>query len=269
MAAMNTSSEKNGPDTPNRFGSGNSDRNNRKNFFAFLPSFLADRLQPPDWLVRQGQQQLVLFLNHVLMQEKAAQERLLRQKGRVVQVQWGIFGMHLVITPAGLVDLAPAFARPDLVLSVAAESPWSAMQSAMAGKRPAVSIEGDVQLAADIGWLADNLRWDAEEDLSRLIGDGPAHAVAETGRRLTAAIRQFLAQNPLASAAANVFGARDDSAAEAAFAAASPAAAKPFSTAGSDSNRAAENTRSSPSPAQQPFTASAFPAAPPIAPPTA
>lgn len=37
--------------------------------------------------------------------------------------------------------------------------------------KPAVSIEGDVQLAAEVAWLVDNLRWDVEEDLSRLIGD--------------------------------------------------------------------------------------------------
>ena len=202
---MNTSSS-------NKHGSSNtsdSESGNRKNPFAFLQSFLSDRLQPPEWLVKQGQQRLVLFLNHVLMQEKVAQERLMRQKGRVVQVKWGIFGMDLVITPAGLVDLAPAFNKPDLVMTMAVESPLDAFQSAVAGKRPSVSIEGDVQLAADIGWLADNLRWDVEEDLSRVIGDAPAHAIAQAGQRIAAGIRQFLTQGPLASAAASVFGSKD------------------------------------------------------------
>ena len=36
---------------------------------------------PELWVVDEGQQRLVLFLNHVLMQEKQAQDRLLRQKG--------------------------------------------------------------------------------------------------------------------------------------------------------------------------------------------
>ena len=39
--------------------------------------------QAPEWLVSELHQRLVLFLNHVLMQEKEATERLVRQKGRI------------------------------------------------------------------------------------------------------------------------------------------------------------------------------------------
>ena len=168
--------------------------------FSFLES-IATRFQPPAWVVDEGQQRLVLFLNHVLLQEKQAQERLLRQKGRVVHLRWGLFAIDLIVTPAGLTDRAPAFSTPDLILAVAAESPLSAVQSVLTGKTPAVKIDGDVQLAADIGWLAENLRWDVEEDLSRLIGDAPAHALAGAGRRLASGLRQFLTKGPMASAA--------------------------------------------------------------------
>ena len=165
--------------------------------FSFLES-IATRFQPPAWVVDEGQQRLVLFLNHVLLQEKQAQDRLLRQKGRIVHLRWGLFAIDLIVTPAGLVDRAPASSKPDLVLSVAAESPLAVVQSTLAGKAPPVKIEGDVQLAAEIGWLAENLRWDAEEDLSRLIGDAPAHALAEGGRRLAAGLKQLLAKGPFA-----------------------------------------------------------------------
>ncbi|WP_309679631.1 hypothetical protein, partial [Polaromonas sp.] len=154
------------------------------------------RFQPPAWAVDEGQQRLVLFLNHVLMQEKPAQDRLLRQKGRVVHVRWGLFAIDLIVTPAGLVDRAAPGAKPDLLLSVATESPRVILQSVMAGKSPPVKIEGDVQLAAEVGWLAENLRWDAEEDLSRLIGDAPAHALADAGRRLLGGLKQFLEKAP-------------------------------------------------------------------------
>ncbi|MBG6074896.1 hypothetical protein [Polaromonas sp. CG_9.11] len=168
--------------------------------FSFLESIVT-RLQPPKWVVDEGQQRLVLFLNHVLLQEKQAQERLLRQKGRVVHLRWGLFAIDLIVTPAGLVDRAPGFSKADLVLSAADESPLVTVQSVLAGKTPAVKIDGDVQLAADIGWLAENLRWDAEEDLSRLIGDAPAHALADAGRRLASGLRQFLTKAPLAPVA--------------------------------------------------------------------
>jgi ubiquinone biosynthesis protein UbiJ len=168
--------------------------------FSFLESIVT-RFQPPAWLVDEGQQRLVLFLNHVLLQEKQAQDRLLGQKGRVVHLRWELFALDLIVTPAGLVDRAPPFANPDLVLSVVAESPLAVVQSALAGKAPPVKIEGDVQLAAEIGWLAENLRWDAEEDLSRLIGDAPAHALADAGRRLASSLKQFFAKGPLSPSA--------------------------------------------------------------------
>ena len=183
-----------------------------KSPFSFLAS-IATRFPPPAWLVDEGQQRLVLFLNHVLLQEKQAQERLVRQKGRVVHLRWGLFAIDLIITPAGLADRAPALSKPDLMLSVVAESPLAVAQSVLAGKTPTVKIEGDVQLAAEIGWLAENLRWDAEEDLSRLVGDAPAHAVADAGRRLSLGLKQFLAKlsvKPVAQTTAS--GAADSTA---------------------------------------------------------
>jgi ubiquinone biosynthesis protein UbiJ len=163
--------------------------------FSFLESF-AQHLQPPTWLVAEGQQRLVLFLNHVLLQEKEAQTRLARKKGSVVHLRWGTFALNLLITPAGLTDRAAASLPADLTLSVAMRAPWAVVQSLLQGKAPPVQIEGDVQLAAELGWLADNLRWDVEEDLSRIVGDVPAHAITGAGQRLVAALRDFLARAP-------------------------------------------------------------------------
>ncbi|QJC55269.1 hypothetical protein HC248_00547 [Polaromonas vacuolata] len=165
---------------------------------SFLQS-LASRLQPPAWVVDEAQQRLVLFLNHVLMQEKQAQERLARKKGSVIKLSWGMFDASLLITPAGLLDRAAAGAKPDLSVAISVDSPATLLQSVLAGKAPPVKIDGDVQLAAELGWLAENLRWDAEEDLSRLLGDVPAHALADAGRRLAAGLKQFLASGPLSA----------------------------------------------------------------------
>ncbi len=164
--------------------------------FSFLES-IASRFQPPSWVVDEGQQRLVLFLNHVLMQEKEAQDRLARKKGNVIHVRWGLFGLDLLITPAGLLDRASSAAKPDLLVTVAADSPMVVLQSVLASKPPPVKIEGDVQLAAELGWLAENLRWDVEEDLSRIVGDIPAHALGDMGRRVFEALKQFLAPRPV------------------------------------------------------------------------
>ena len=44
----------------------------------------------------------------------------------------------------------------------------------------ALQVSGDVQLAAEVNWLVDHVRWDAEDDLARAIGDVP-EGFARTG----------------------------------------------------------------------------------------
>jgi len=71
--------------------------------FSFLDDLfnrIGERLQPPAWAVHEIQHRAVLFLNHVLQQEPEAQQRLLRQQGRVVRFQWRFVTMELVATPA-------------------------------------------------------------------------------------------------------------------------------------------------------------------------
>jgi ubiquinone biosynthesis protein UbiJ len=164
--------------------------------FSFLEDVfqkITTRFKPPEWAVQEAQRRIVLLLNHVLMQEKEATARLARQKGRVVLFQWRDMYFKLLATPAGLLDLANPDLPADLTLSVTETSPVALAQAALRGDKPAVRIEGDVQLAAEVNWLADHLRWDVEEDLARILGDAPAHALGEAARRVTEAVRQFMA----------------------------------------------------------------------------
>ncbi|MGD9550046.1 MAG: hypothetical protein AB7V41_03440 [Burkholderiaceae bacterium] len=154
--------------------------------------FTADP-QAPQWLVHEVQHRVVLLLNHVLMQEPEAMERLVRQRGRVAQLRWRAYVLALGVTPAGLLDLAPAQAEPDLHLEITEPSPLVLAQTALRGDKPPLRIEGDVQLAAEINWLVDHVRWDLEEDLARFIGDAPAHVVGDVARRAAQALRQFAA----------------------------------------------------------------------------
>ena len=163
--------------------------------FSWLEGFLQNLplpdLQPPAWAVGEPQRRIVLLLNHILMQEKEATSRLARQQGRVVHLQWRTFSMTLAATPAGLLDLATAGAKPDLTLALTEESPLALAQGMLRGDRPAVRIEGDVQLAAEVNWLVDHVRWDIEEDLARVVGDAPAHTLGQAARAMAKALRQF------------------------------------------------------------------------------
>jgi ubiquinone biosynthesis protein UbiJ len=156
--------------------------------------------QPPPWLVEEMQRRLVLTLNHVLQQEPEAQARLKRQANRLVEAHWRGFSVRLQATPAGLLDLGPVTQNPDLTLTLTDESPFALAQGALRGEKPAVRIAGDVQLAAEVQWLVDHVRWDLEEDLARVFGDAPAHAVAGVGRRVVEALRGFVGRGGAAPA---------------------------------------------------------------------
>ena len=156
-----------------------------------LKSLPLPKLQPPAWAVDEAQRRIVLLLNHILMQEKEATSRLARQKGRVVLIQWRSFSIKFLATPAGLLDRADAHATADLVLAVTEESPLALVQTMVTGAKPPVRIAGDVQLAAEVNWLVDHVRWDLEEELARVIGDAPAHTMAQAARSMSSALRQF------------------------------------------------------------------------------
>jgi ubiquinone biosynthesis accessory factor UbiJ len=165
--------------------------------FPFVDGLLdavGQRLAPPPWAIQEAQRRLVLLLNHVLMQEPQAMERLRRQAGRIVEGRWRIFHVRLVATPAGLLDLAGPAGAPDLTLTVTEDSPWALGQAALRGAKPPVRIEGDVQFAAEVNWLVDHVRWDVEEDLARVLGDAPAHAIGQAARGMAEALRRFIPQ---------------------------------------------------------------------------
>lgn len=149
---------------------------------------------PPPWLRAELCNRLVLLLNHVLQQEPQAMDRLRRQQGKHVQVCWGEQALVLQATAAGLLALAQPSSTPDLKLTFLQASPLALARQVLAGERPAVDIRGDVQLAAEVAWLVDNVRWDMEEDLSRLFGDATAHALVTQARALLPVLKGWLAQ---------------------------------------------------------------------------
>lgn len=167
--------------------------------FSLLESFFQSfnfSPEPPVWAVQEGQRRIVLLLNHVLMQEPQAMERLVRQKGNTVLAQWRHFTFKVAITPAGLFSLAGAqdTAPADLTLVVTEESPLRLLQTLARREKPAIRIAGDVQLAAEINWLADHVRWDVEEDLSRIVGDAAAHGAVQLAKSAAQVLERFVAQ---------------------------------------------------------------------------
>lgn len=156
-------------------------------FAQFLMQF-----KPPVWLLHELQDKLVIVINHVLSQEPAAVERLRRQQGRHIAVAWREHHLQWHITPAGLLERATDQKAPDLRVQISENAPLNLLQTLAKGDKPAMRIEGDVLLASEINWLVDHVRWDAEEDLSRIVGDATAHHIVSMAKRVMQALSEFV-----------------------------------------------------------------------------
>jgi ubiquinone biosynthesis protein UbiJ len=120
-------------------------------------------------------------VNHVLRSAPLALERLRRHAGRTVGFQVGPFAAALTIQTTGEVEPAVAGAARDLEIRI---SPFLLPRLAANDEAAFrdVEMKGDMELAQEISYLARNLSWDVEEDLSRVIGDVAAHRVVGTAR---------------------------------------------------------------------------------------
>jgi len=144
-------------------------------------------------------ERLTLVVNHVLAGETVATERLKPHAGRVLELAasgWPSLLPPLPpcvfrVTPAGLLEwggLEPA-GGADLTVRIDASNPALLMVRAVGGELPPVAIDGDAQLAGDVNWLLQNLRWDVAADLERFFGPTVAQQLHRLGRAMAAAIR--------------------------------------------------------------------------------
>jgi ubiquinone biosynthesis protein UbiJ len=121
-----------------------------------------------------------LALNHLLERERWAREKLAPFAGEVVEVRAPpLPALRFTITPDG--RLQAGGAEPSLVVTLRPE-----ILAALARGRDhalrAIEVSGNAQLGNEMMFLARYLRWDVEEDLSRLLGDVAAHRLARLGR---------------------------------------------------------------------------------------
>ena len=121
------------------------------------------------------------FINHLLRGASWAREDLRRFAGRTVRFEAVPFALSLTVLDSGEV----AMAAPDAVCAVTIKLTPGLMLRLAAREETVwreIEFSGDTDFAAVINQVARNLRWDVEEDLSRVFGDIAAHRMAETGR---------------------------------------------------------------------------------------
>ena len=145
-------------------------------------------------------ERLTLLINHVLASEPVATQRLAAHTGRHIQLHFDGWPALLPslpatafrVTPAGLIEWcgADAVVEPDLRVNIDASNPALAMAQALTGTRPQVDVAGDAAFAADLNWLFDNLRWDVQDDLARIVGQAPAREIARLAGGIANGMRE-------------------------------------------------------------------------------
>jgi len=120
-------------------------------------------------------------INHLLAREPWAREKLARHAGKIALFDAGVLALRLKATADGMVEAAP----PDEPQNVTIRARLADLPLILQNREHAfsyVQIEGDADFANTISQLSESLRWEAEEDLAKLVGDVAAVRLVNTAR---------------------------------------------------------------------------------------
>jgi ubiquinone biosynthesis protein UbiJ len=121
-------------------------------------------------------------LNHLLGQAGWARQQLRGFAGRHARFDMPPWRLAFQIGADGLFE-PTAEEDVDVTVTLPAETPLIALQG-IDRAMSAVHVTGNAEFATALSFVLKNLRWDAEEDLSRLVGDIAAHRIVGVSSRL-------------------------------------------------------------------------------------
>lgn len=127
----------------------------------------------------------VTVVNHLLAQADWARAALAGHAGKNALIEVFPTRIAFTVDAGGTLSAAAHAGEPDLVIRL---TPATALQILAQGEKAwsKADVQGDSGFASAISRVAANLRWDVEEDLSRVFGDIAAHRLA-LGARAAAA----------------------------------------------------------------------------------
>jgi ubiquinone biosynthesis protein UbiJ len=138
---------------------------------------------------------LLRGLNALLRREPWACERLAAHAGKSLRLTAGEpWTLRCAIASDGTLLACDRAVVPDVVLSIPPERrrelPGAWRDQGLAGVTGLAHIQGDAGLAHLVSDLARGLRWDVEDDLSRVVGDVAAVRLTRGARELAGGLRQ-------------------------------------------------------------------------------
>lgn len=127
------------------------------------------------------QRPLFATLNHLLARQPSLRDRLRGHADKVARFELGFAVLNLAVTADGWLQTSAS--EPAVTITVQpADIPL--ILADMARAFSYVSIRGDADFARTISELANELRWDLEEELAPWLGDIAAVRVARAAKAL-------------------------------------------------------------------------------------
>jgi ubiquinone biosynthesis accessory factor UbiJ len=122
------------------------------------------------------------FLQHLTSQNEWSRPYLQPFASKIVQFDFVLAKANLLILEDGSLALSGETHAPEATIHV----PPSLALRLLAGDEAAkmhIKIDGDTHLAAEISKVLQNMRWDIEEDLSKVVGDIAAYKIGEISKK--------------------------------------------------------------------------------------
>lgn len=150
----------------------------------------------------------IQFVNHLLAKEKWASAKLQDHANKIANFDLQAISLRVKVGADGMLESAAEGAQADVTIRIKL-SDLSQILQQRDKAFSYVKIDGDADLANTISYLSDNLRWEVEEDLSRVVGDlaavklvSGAKALTENLKRTQQSVQEnlaeyFLEENPM------------------------------------------------------------------------
>lgn len=137
-----------------------------------------------------------LFLsaaNHLLSQAGWARKRLQPHAGRTARLALApVVEIDFSVAADGHLAEWSGQETPEVTLRLAVADLPRLLADGLESAMRHVRIEGNAEFAETLGFVFRHLRWDTEEDLSRLFGDIAARRLVEGGRKVAEEGRRTL-----------------------------------------------------------------------------
>lgn len=117
-------------------------------------------------------------LQHLTHQNNWSRPYLLPFAGKTIQFDFSLLQSNLLILEDGSLCMAGDTASPDATVHIPPSLGLRLLAKDDAAKMY-IKIDGDTHLATEVSKVLQHMRWDVEEDLSKVVGDIGAYKISE------------------------------------------------------------------------------------------